>query len=103
MTIGKARVFATVAAVALSTSAGAQTIDQRETSQVARIEQAQAAGKLTPAQAAQLESSEEHLLQTEATMRWQYDGDLSQSDRRTLQQMADQDSAAISRMTANAR
>ncbi|MGN6588690.1 MAG: hypothetical protein ACTHKE_00135 [Sphingomicrobium sp.] len=84
-------------AAALPSAVIAQTIEQRETRQVQRIEQAEAAGKLTPAQANQLKSSEEHLLRTEALMRWQYGGDLSQFDRQELQGMANQDSATISR------
>ena len=94
--------FASVAAVALTTPAIAQTIDQRETRQEAQIQQDEAAGLLTHAQADQLRSAETHLLRTEARMRWQYGGHLSQLQLQTLQRLANQDSQAIYRMTRGA-
>ena len=103
MTRKQILLFASAAAAALTAPAVAQTIDQRETRQEEQIRQDQAAGLLTPSQAQQLRSAETHLLRTEARMRWQYGGDLSQLQRRTPERMANHDSQAIFQMTRRVR
>lgn len=88
----------TIVTLAMASSAAAQSIGQRVEHQQERIDQGLAARQLTAAQAQQLRSLEMRLQRVEADMRWQYGGDLSQRQRRTLQQMADQNSAAIHRL-----
>lgn len=88
----------TIVTLAMVSSAAAQSIGQRVEHQQERIDQGLAARQLTAAQAQQLRSLEMRLQRVEADMRWQYGGDLSQRQRRTLQQMADQNSAAIHRL-----
>lgn len=88
-----------IAAIISTSSAAAQAIDERVMRQEARIDDSEAAGRLTKSQAQELMSAEKHLMEVESMMRWKYGGHLSQRQRHELEVLADQRRAAISRMT----
>jgi hypothetical protein len=91
------------ATVGVAIPAAAQPVNQREYRQEQRIRQGEASGQLTPREARRLQFLEMRLHRTEARMRWRNGGRLSPWQRRRLQQMANQDSAAIYRLKHNYR
>lgn len=94
---------AAFATVGVAVPAAAQPVNQREYRQEHRIRQGEASGQLTPAEARRLQFLEMRLHRTEARMRSENGGRLSPWQRRRLQQMANQDSAAIYRLKHNYR
>lgn len=94
---------AAIATVSAAIPVAAQPINQREHRQEQRIRQGAATGQLTPAEARRLQFLEMRLHRTEARMRSQNGGRLSPWQRRRLQRMANQDSAAIRRLKHNYR
>jgi hypothetical protein len=96
-------VSAAIAVLGGSVPAVAQAVHQRERSQEQRIRQGERRGDLTRAEARRLQYLEMRLHRTEARMRMENGGRLSPFERRRLQQMANQDSAAIYRLKHNYR
>lgn len=94
---------AAFATVGVAVPAAAQPVSQREYRQEQRIRQGEASGQLTPVEARRLQFLEMRLHRAEARMRWQNGGRLSPWQRRRLQQMANQDNAAIYRLKHNRR
>ncbi len=83
--------------------AAAQTVDQREANQHARIEQGVRSGALTPGEAHRLHKREMRLHRTEARMRARNGGYLSRHQRHKLQRMENRDSRAIHHLKHNDR
>jgi hypothetical protein len=96
-------VTAAIATVSAAFPASAQPINQREHGQEQRIREGEASGQLRPAEARRLQFLEMRLHRTEARMRSRNGGRLSPWQRRRLEQMANQDSAAINRLKHNSR
>lgn len=94
---------AAIATIGSALPAAAQPVNQREHRQEQRIRRGEMTGRLTPAEARRLQFLEARLHRTEARMRWRNGGRLSAWQRRRLQQMASQDSAAIYRLKHNER
>jgi DNA-binding CsgD family transcriptional regulator len=94
---------AAAATVGVAFPAVAQQIDQREHRQEQRIRNGVATGQLTPAEARRLRFLEARLHRMEARMRWENGGRLTPMERRRLQRMANEDSAAIARLKHNYR
>lgn len=94
---------AAFATASVAIPAAAQPVNQRQSRQEQRIRQGEASGQLTPREARRLQFLEMRLHRTEARMRSENGGRLSPWQRRRLQQMASQDSAAIYRLKHNYR
>ena len=94
---------AAIAVLGTSVPAVAQSVNQRRSSQEHRIRQGERSGQLTPAEARRLQYLEARLHRTEARMRAENGGRLSRWERRRLQRMANEDSAAIYRLKHNYR
>ncbi|HYX47311.1 MAG TPA: hypothetical protein VE820_10890 [Sphingomicrobium sp.] len=94
---------ATIVILGTSMPAVAQSVHQRERLQEQRIRQGERSGTLTPAEARRLQYLEARLHRTEARMRYANGGRLSPWERRRLQRMANEDSAAIYRLKHNYR
>ena len=92
-----------IAVLGTSVSALAQPINERERWQEQRIHQGERSGELNPMEARRLQFLEMRLHRTEARMRMDNGGRLSPWERRRLQQMANEDSAAIYRLKHNYR
>jgi len=94
--------FASIA-TALPAVSNAQTVNQRQDNQQARIGQGVASGQLTPGETSNLEHREAGIHRTEARMRYRSGGHLTWSQRHRLQHRENRVSHAIYRDKHNGR
>jgi hypothetical protein len=95
--------LAAAASLAAALPAAAQTVDQREHNQAARIEQGVRTGALTPGETARLHAREARLHRYEARVRYRHSARLTPHARRVLTHMERRDSHAIYRLKHNQR
>ena len=94
---------ALTAAVMLASAAQAQSVNQREGRQQARIDQGVASGRLTAGEAVRDERQQGRIDATEARMRANNGGRLSYNQRTRLEHRQDRASAHIYRSKHNGR